>query len=142
MAAEIQDEDDDEGIAQINVVPFVDIVLVLLIIFLLTSSLIAKASFSVDLPRAASAGQAVEGALNIVLSRSGAVYLNGAEVPLASLHDSIAPMAVSDPALRAVIAADKTLRYEQVIEVIDAVKGAGVTTFALNIERGAPRALP
>ena len=67
-------EEDDEVIASINIVPFVDIVLVLLIIFMITSSAIAKASISVDLPSAASAGNAVSSTLNVVLNAEGDMH--------------------------------------------------------------------
>ena len=58
MASKLFEESDDEVIAEINVVPFVDIVLVLLITFMLTSSAIVRASIPVELPTAASAGTA------------------------------------------------------------------------------------
>jgi biopolymer transport protein ExbD len=54
-------ETEDEGIlASINVIPFVDIVLVLLVIFMLTSAAIVRASLRVELPKAASGGARVE----------------------------------------------------------------------------------
>jgi biopolymer transport protein ExbD len=131
-----ENDDEDEGIAQINVVPFVDIVLVLLIIFLLTSSIIARGSFTIDLPQAAHAGQAVDSTVNIVVAPGGSLFLDGEALVLADLGGRIAPRIAHDAKLRAVIAADKSLRYEQVVAVIDTVKGAGVTAFALNIDRG------
>jgi len=130
-------DDDDEPTAQINIVPFVDIVLVLLVIFLLTSKIIARAAFPIDLPTAAHAGEVVDVTANVVITASGELLLDGAATTRDALRDGIRKRLAAEPKLRAVIAADKGLRYEQVIEVIDTVKGAGVTAFALNIQRAA-----
>jgi len=138
VAADVQEvEDEDEPTAQINIVPFVDVVLVLLIIFLLTSRIIAHASFPVDLPRAANAGESLESTLNVVVTPAGEVVLDGAVVDRTELSTRIQAQVQRQPKVRAVIAADRGLRYEQVVDVIDVVKGAGVTAFALNFQRAA-----
>ena len=138
MAGSPLEQDDDEVVAQINVVPFVDIVLVLLIIFLLTASVIARASIPVDLPRAANASQVVDATLNIVITAAGDLFLDGKSVTPAALADAVRSRSLADPKLRAVIAGDKAVRYEHVVHVIDILKQSGVNAFALNIERGAP----
>jgi biopolymer transport protein TolR len=135
MAAKIFDEDDDHIIAEINVVPFVDIVLVLLITFMLTSSAIIKASFTVELPTAASAGTAVPSTLNVVLDAAGRLYLDGAETSHEILGAHVARASWKDKDLQAVISADKSVNYGQVVRVLDVVKGNGVKVFSLNIQR-------
>ncbi len=71
---------EDEGIlASINVIPFVDIVLVLLVIFMLTSAAIMRAQIKVNLPRSASAGAAVETTINLLYHKNGELELNGEE---------------------------------------------------------------
>src|SRR5215510_8697543 len=72
--------DDDGPIASINIIPFVDIVLVLLVIFMLTSATIVRASLKVELPRAASAGSRVESTLNLVCSKDGRLAIDGRPV--------------------------------------------------------------
>jgi biopolymer transport protein ExbD len=70
--AKLEDVSEDEGVlASINIIPFVDIVLVLLVIFMLTSATIVKAQLKVDLPKAATGGSRVNTTLNLVLSREG-----------------------------------------------------------------------
>ena len=82
MAATLKDfDDDDDVIAQINIIPFVDIVLVLLIIFLLTANLIAKADIAVDLPRAANAGATVDPTVNVVVTAQGPVSYTHLTLP-------------------------------------------------------------
>ncbi len=134
MAANVFEEDDDV-IATINIVPFVDIVLVLLIIFMITSSAIANASISVDLPSAASAGSSVSSTLNVVLNADGELFLNGEATDYDALGAHVAQAAWKEKDLQAVISADKSIDYGRVIKIIDVVKSNGVRSFALNIER-------
>jgi len=142
MAAEanMNGDGEDDAIATINIVPFVDIVLVLLIIFMLTSAAIAKASLKVELPKAASAGAGVESTLNIVLTKNALLYLNGAETNREALAAFVRAEAQRNAQLQAVIAADKVASYGDVIAVIDLVKHNGVKAFALNLERDAQAA--
>ena len=133
--ADIFSEDDDV-IAKINVVPFVDIVLVLLITFMLTSSAIVRASILVDLPTAASAGVAVSSTLNIVVNADGRLFLNGHPTTHKALGAHVARASWKQKNLQAVISADRGIDYGQVVQILDIVKGNGIKTFALNVQRG------
>ena len=84
--------------AAINIIPFVDIVLVLLVIFMLTSATIIRASLKVELPKAASGGSKVATTINLLLNRDGELLVNGDAV--ASLDDAPGTHALSR-ALRA-----------------------------------------
>ncbi len=131
--------EDDEPIAQINIIPFVDIVLVLLIIFMLTANVIAKASIPVDLPRAAHGGESVDPTINLVLTEAGDVFVNGSLVAHDALRGVIEREYQANTKLRATIAADRGIRYERVIDAIDLLKDVGIDAFALNIERTSRR---
>jgi biopolymer transport protein ExbD len=135
---------DDEGLlASINIIPFVDIVLVLLVIFMLTAATIVKASIKVELPKAASGGGKVETTLTFVRSKSGDLLLNGEKLAsLAAGAQIVKQEAAKNPKVQAVISADKGVEYGAVVEIIDMVKQNGVSTFALDIERTAPPAAP
>ncbi|MEL7367376.1 MAG: biopolymer transporter ExbD [Myxococcota bacterium] len=136
MAGSVGNQD-DEAIAAINVTPFVDVVLVLLIILMVTSTEIVKASLQVDLPKAASGGQAVSTTLNVVVTKDGDLILDGAAVDEQGLADVVKAEKAKDEKAQAVIAADKSVPYGRVVRVIDIVKTNGITSFALNIERAA-----
>jgi len=134
MAAHVNRNDDDV-IAQINIIPFVDIVLVLLIIFMVTSTAIVKAAIKVDLPKAANAGEAAVVTVNLVVTQDRELFLDGAPVTKEAAAAVLREKVKQDPKTQAVISADKRLPYGDVVQVIDFVKGNGVQTFALNIEK-------
>ncbi len=133
--AGMQKGGDDDLIADINVTPFVDVVLVLLIIFMVTSTAIVRAAIEVDLPKAASGGQAVETTINIVITKEGDLKLNGLDSTEEAISAFIKKEIVDSPKMQAVIAADKGVPYGNVVRIIDVVKSNGIKSFALNIER-------
>jgi len=135
-------QEEDEEITGINVTPLVDIVLVLLIIFMVTANFIVRETMEVDLPRAANAGQTVQGLVNVVMDRTGALFVDGTLTDEAGLRERVAQGVRQDPDTRAIISADQSLPYGRVMHLIDVVKGEGVAKFALNIEKDAPAASP
>ncbi|MBN2719076.1 MAG: biopolymer transporter ExbD [Deltaproteobacteria bacterium] len=126
---------DDDVISEINIIPFVDIVLVLLIIFMVTSTAIVKAAIKVDLPKAASAGTEVTATVNVVYTIDRELFVDGKPLSMTSAGKVIARQVKESPKVQAVISADTGLPYGDVVEVVDLVKQAGVSGFALNIER-------
>lgn len=126
--------DDDDVIADINMVPFIDISLVLLIIFMVTSSYIVKQALEVDLPSAASGNEVAPSTLGIVIDSEGRIELNGEIVNEADLIAGIREQVAADEVVQAIIAGDRNVDYGLVVDVIDLVKLNGVQSFALNIE--------
>jgi biopolymer transport protein ExbD len=124
----------DGPITGINVTPFVDVVLVLLIIFMATTSYIVNPAIEVDLPEAASAGDVVETTLALVLTQDGKLYLNGEPASESQLGDFCRVASRQNPNLQAIISADGSARHAQVVHLIDVVKLNGVKSFALNID--------
>src|SRR5216110_3170503 len=110
--AKLRDVGEDEGLlASINIIPFVDIVLVLLVIFMLTSATIVRASLKVDLPKAASGGSRVDSTVNLVLTRAGQLFLNGGQLSLAEAGRQVRRQSAANPRTQAVISADKGVEY-------------------------------
>ena len=143
MAAVQNGNGEDEGpLASINIIPFVDIVLVLLIIFMLTSIAIVRASMVVNLPKAATGGARVESTVNIVCNKDGTLMLNGAASNIDEIGKFVKRESGTNPKLQAVIAADKGVEYGHVVDLIDLVKRNGVSAFALDVERNTAAASP
>ena len=126
---------DDDIIAGINITPFGDIVLVILIIFMVTTSYIVRAQIEVDLPKAATGQSEVSDTVALQVDADGVFYLNGEPMTLAQIRAWAAKEKAKNPEIRAVIAADKKVAYEKVVDLIDTIKLGGIEKFALNIVR-------
>src|SRR5215470_9214407 len=109
-------------IAELNVTPLVDIMLVLLIIFMLTAHLIAKQAIEVELPRASQSTATKPTTLAIKLTREGALYLNERPVSAAGLREAVTDAVARDPKAQAIIAGDKAVSHGRVVWVLDLVK--------------------
>lgn len=140
MAGSVQQDDDE--ITGINVTPLVDVVLVLLIIFMVTANFIVRETVEVDLPKAANGGETVQGLVNVVLDKQGALYFDGDAVTEAELEGKVKAALGKNADTRAIISADQALPYGRVMHLIDLVKGDGIAKFALNIEKDVSPAPP
>ena len=125
---------DDDVIADINVTPLVDIMLVLLIIFMLTANLIAKQAIEVELPKAAQGTTPTPTTLAVTLTRDGQMYLNGQPVTPDGLRTSVKAALLKDPKTQAIIAGDKDVSHGRVVWVLDVIKSLGVVSFAIQID--------
>ena len=123
--------DDDDIITAINVTPLVDIVLVLLIVLMVTSSYLVNKAINVELPKAAT-GETTATTMSISLDVDGRLYLDGAIVDEAHLQRRIRAAYSKDPEVKAVISADGRVRHAQVVTVIDILRREKVTKFAIN----------
>jgi biopolymer transport protein ExbD len=128
-----QDEDAGGGtISEINVTPLVDVVLVLLIIFMVTAKLIVARGIAVDSPKTAS-GEEVASTLQVTLDRDRVLYVNGDRYDSVDAAKArVESMRAQNPEIKAIITADRTVPHGDVMRVIDFVKLAGVTRFALT----------
>lgn len=129
--------DEEDVIAGINVTPLVDITLVLLIIFMVTTSYIVKEQIKVDLPRAATGEAEMTSTLTFKVTADGEYYLDAEQASLEAIATHVKQQVAADPGLRAIIAADKNVEYGRVIDLIDTIKQNGLEKFALNIEKKA-----
>jgi len=126
---------DEEGINGINVTPLVDVTLVLLVVFMVTASVIAKAAIEVELPRAAHGGETTQRTFALVVSKEGRTYLDGSEIDDARLIEAVHAAQQKDQDVQAVVGADRAATHGAVTHLLDLLKGAGVTKFAIQIEK-------
>lgn len=127
--------DDDDIIAGINITPLVDIILVVLIIFMVTTSYIVKAQIEIDLPKAASGQSEMKETFALQVDADGNFFVNGESKTLEEIGVWAKEAKAQNPEVRAIIAADKKVEYEKVIDLIDTIKTNGIEKFALNIVR-------
>jgi len=134
MGAKISGEN-DESIAEINIVPFVDIILVVLIIFMVTTPFIMKPSINVNLPKATSGEDSIPSQLNITVASNGRTLLNGRAVVDEEIKIFANNLSKSHPNAQAIITADKAITHGRVVTLIDIVKTAGIKKFAITIDK-------
>jgi biopolymer transport protein TolR len=120
-------------LAEINIVPLVDVVLVLLLIFMLTAPMMYR-GIDVNLPRAATKPTAVEERMVLTVTRDQKVYLNDRQVALGALDGTLrdAFRARSDKTLY--LKADAGLQYGVVVETMDRVRRAGIEKLGMVTE--------
>ena len=125
--------DDDEPITSINIIPLVDIVLVVLIIFMVTASYIVTPAIEVELPKAQTGEPKANSILSLVITKEGDLFLNNKKIDFGMLRRYIREHE-EERDLEAVIAADASVPHGKVVELIDLVKSEGVLKFAINTE--------
>ena len=134
--ASLYDDDDaTPAITDINVTPFVDVVLVLLVVFMVTAKLIVARGVDIDKPKAATGGE-VQSTLRIIVDKASHVYVNGDRYDDdAAAIARIQQIARTMSKPKAIIAGDRKSAYGGVMRAIDLVQQAGVTAIALENER-------
>ena len=129
------DVEADAPITGINVTPLVDITLVLLIIFMATAPIIARRAIKVEVPRVAAAGKAATEALAVALDASRRLTLSGRPVSAEQLKSDLAAAVAARADQPVTIAADKSLPYGEVAELLDLVRAAGVHKVGLEVRK-------
>jgi biopolymer transport protein ExbD len=133
MAASSNQNDDDGLVSGINVTPFVDICLVLLVIMIVTAKTIVSQSMPLDLPKAAN-GQDIQVIFGVELHSNGDTVVNGRRLAGDEAILALAKEELSKtPDLRAVIRADTTVQHGRVIRVLDLLKTGGITRIAFGV---------
>jgi biopolymer transport protein TolR len=125
---------DEEIITDINITPFVDVALVLLIIFMVTATYIVAQSIPVDLPEAGT-GEDVVTTFAVTITKDGSFYLDGVKLDEGLLKKKLRLAKSKNEDVRVIIAADKKVEHGLVVHVIDVVRKQGVSKFAINIDK-------
>lgn len=126
MAADISQGRDKSPISNINVTPFVDVMLVLLVIFMVTAPIIQQ-GVEVNLPQAkASPVQDQGDPLIVTVSRDGQVYLNDNEMTPDELRSKLEANRRLNPKKVVYLRADREVRYGSVMAAIGEIKAAGI----------------
>ena len=119
-------------IDQINVIPLVDVMLVLLVIVLTTATFISSGQIPVNLAKAKEVGDRKEAPIIITLTADGALFLNDRTVPEGGLQDVL----TAEPRESAVVVrADKVTLLERFVSVVDEVRGLGFQQVSLEVIR-------
>jgi len=126
MAVDVSSQRNGTTISQINVTPFVDVMLVLLVIFMVTAPIIQQ-GVQVNLPQArAGALAGKEEQLVVAIARNGRIYLNDNQVTLSELGRKLRAVRKLQPHKEVYLRADQDVRYGIVVKTIAEIKEAGI----------------
>jgi biopolymer transport protein ExbD len=119
-------------IDQINVIPLVDVMLVLLVIVLTTATFISSGQIPVNLAKAKEVGNHKEAPIVITLTADGTLFLNDRAIPEGKLQEVLA----TEPRESSVVVrADKVTLLERFVSVVDEVRGLGFQQVSLEVIR-------
>src|SRR5256886_4442544 len=121
------------SLAEINIIPFVDVVLVLLLIFMLTAPMMYR-GINVNLPKAASKPTAVEERMILTVTKDRTLYLNEKPVSLATLETQLRDAFKGRTDKTLYLKADAGLAYGAVVETMDRVRRAGIERLGMVTE--------
>src|SRR6266403_962381 len=132
-------EDRYQPLAEINVTPMVDVMLVLLVIFMVTAPLLTV-GVPLDLPKT-SAAQVTQPSEPIVLSldREGGSFIGNEPVAAADLKDRLSQLSAEDPGRIVYVRGDRTISYAQLMDALGLVNTAGFTKVSLLAEGAQPK---
>ena len=122
---------DDKGFDSINVIPFVDVMLVLLTIVLTTTTFVAVGAIPVELPKAQNSSTETVKAITIEIDKKGSIYLDKVPSNILQLQQSLDQLERSQPIL---IRADRNIALQIFVNVMDIVKGLGFSKVSLQTE--------
>ena len=131
------------NISEINMVPFIDVMLVLLIIFMVTAPLITPSMIA--LPKVGKAAVQPQNPIQIMIAKDETVQIkvktDSTPSNVANVAGDIVKMepkvkAAADQAVPVVISADKSIKYETVVKVMDNLQKAGVSRVGLSVQTG------
>jgi biopolymer transport protein ExbD len=133
MAVQLPADDEGGGgiVAEINITPLTDVFLVLLIIFMVTSSVIANTGKKVDLPSAQEAGKTPPKAVNVTIATDGTIQVDGDAVKRDALQAAIKAALEKASDKVVILRGDKDIVYGEAVFVLDQAQIAGAEGFAL-----------
>ncbi|NDD28024.1 MAG: biopolymer transporter ExbD [Proteobacteria bacterium] len=130
MAVKAGDGDQDV-MAEINITPFTDVLLVLLIIFMIAAGAVMQNNYGLNLPKAAKAGEAQESNIIISITKESQIYVGSRNLEMNDLLPYLKRLKADKNTDRVIIMADGKVKYKQVISVMDLAKNAELTSIAL-----------
>ena len=116
--------------AEINIVPLVDVVLVLLVIFMVTAPMLYR-GMDINLPRSSSNTIKPEERVVLTVERDRRVYVDKELIPLAQLPQKMDALRRKNPDVSVFLRADQDVPYGTVVQVMDSVKKAGIVKLGM-----------
>jgi biopolymer transport protein ExbD len=123
---------EEKGFDYMNVIPLVDVMMVLLTIVLMTSTFVASGAIPVQLPKAAQKQTVPLRAVMVTIDKKSAVYFESVPVGLGSLQDRLGPLERNTPIQ---VRADRSIVLQDCVDVLDLLSALGFKKVSLQTER-------
>ncbi|MCE2595038.1 biopolymer transporter ExbD [Motilimonas cestriensis] len=121
--------------AQIDMTPMLDVVFIMLIFFIVTTSFVRESGVEVNRPKAASASEQKNAGVFIAVKENGEIYLDRKQLDVQKVHSVLERIIAERGEVGLVIQADQMARHGVVVKVMDAAKSAGIKQISVAAEQ-------
>ncbi|WP_298439327.1 biopolymer transporter ExbD [uncultured Ferrimonas sp.] len=120
--------------AEVDMTPMLDIVFIMLIFFIVTTSFVKESGIEVNRPKAQQASKKPSANIFIAINENGIVYMEKREVDVQRVRANVERMLAESPEAQVMIQADKEAKHGVVVKVMDQVKAAGIDQISVSAE--------
>jgi biopolymer transport protein ExbD len=122
-------------IVDINMVPFIDVVLVLLIVFMVLTPFLVQQQLKINIPQSVAGHVAPDRPIVITVQGEGSVGINGRPIAVNQLEEELRALAKADSNRPVVIQADEDIALQRVVSIMDIVKRANISKLGISVEQ-------
>jgi len=120
---------------EINITPMLDIVFIMLIFFIVTTTFVRETGVTVEKPRALTAESRPQGNILIGVDADNQVWMNGSQIQLSDVRTQVQRARVENPEGSVILISDKGARTGTLVDVMDQVQAGGVGRMAISAEQ-------
>ncbi len=118
---------EEKEFSEINITPFTDVILVVLIIFMITSPFLITGALTVKLPQSSTAQTTINNNIQVYLNKQNQIFLNNQQVNISQLPSELQAEFIQKGNRDVIVNADKDAVYGNVVQLLDAIKNAGAS---------------
>ncbi|MGR9054275.1 MAG: ExbD/TolR family protein [Gammaproteobacteria bacterium] len=127
----IHSDDEESGVTEINLTPLIDMVFILLIFFVVTSSFVKESGIEVNRPTAQSAEKQERGNIIVSVTKSGEIWIDRRKVDIDALRANVERLHAENPEGSVIIASDRDARTGILVQALDQARLAGVANVSI-----------
>ncbi|MBF0455515.1 MAG: biopolymer transporter ExbD [Magnetococcales bacterium] len=126
----------DNGESEIDLTPMLDVVFIMLIFFVVTTSFVKESGIDVNRPSAKTAQKQEQGNILLAIRPDGEIWIDGRTVDIRTIRSHIERLRIENPEGEVVIQGDRLAQIGRLVTVMDQVRLAGITTISIAAEQG------